>query len=97
MLGARYSPLDRLYLSAHLFFVDDVRAPNPIFPLVRRRIDDYFRLDLRAEYEFWKDCGSVAVGVRNLLDDHHPEGASLFQNPAEVPRMVYAEVKLHFR
>lgn len=97
MVGARYNPLDRLFLSAHLYYVGNVGAPNPIFPLVRRNIAEYFRLDLRAEYEFWKDRGSVAVGVRNLIDDSHPEGTSLFQNPAETPRMIYAEARFHFK
>ncbi|MCK4342475.1 MAG: TonB-dependent receptor [Phycisphaerae bacterium] len=53
----------------------------------------YFRLDLQAEYEFWDDRASLSVGVRNLLDNHHPEGASLFLNDAEVPRMIYAEFR----
>ena len=97
MVGTRYCPLDPLHLSAHLYYVDSVRAPEPAFPLVRRTIDSYFRLDLRGEYEFWKDRGSVAVGVSNLLDPNHPEGTSSLSNSAEVPRMVYAEMRLVFK
>jgi outer membrane receptor protein involved in Fe transport len=74
--------------------VDSVRAPDPGFPFVSRTIDAYVRLDLRAEYELRRDRASIAVGVRNLLDDHHPEGTSAFFNSAEVPRMVYAELRL---
>lgn len=97
MLGTRYNPIDRLNLSAHLFFVDDTNGPNPLLPFRRMQFAEYFRLDLRAEYEFWKDRGTVAVGVRNLLDSHHPEGTSLFLNNTEVPRMIYAEMRLNFR
>ncbi len=46
-------------------------------------------------YEFWKDRGSLAVGVRNLLDGDHPEGASAAYTNAEVPRMVYAEIRMN--
>jgi iron complex outermembrane recepter protein len=94
MVGTRYNPIDPLHLSASLYFVDDVNSPNPTFPLVRLNVPESFRLDLRAEYEFWKDKASVAVGVRDLLTPNHLEGTSLFQNVAEVPRMVYAEVRL---
>ncbi len=94
MLGVRYSPTDDLHLSSNLFFVDAVEGPNPAFSFVSRRIDPYLRLDLRAEYEFWKDQASVSIGVRNLLDSSHPEGTTLFLNDAEVPRMVFAEFRL---
>lgn len=99
MLGARYRPIDRLLLSSELYYVDAVSAPNPAIPapFTRLHIPQYFRLDLRAEYEFWKDCGWVAVGVRNLLDPEHPEGSSAFQNFAEVPRMVYAQVRISIK
>ncbi len=99
MIGSLYRPIDRVLLSSFLYYVGDSTAPDPAFPtpFTNLRIDDYFRLDLRAEYEFWKDRGSVAVGVRNLLDPEHPEGASSFQNFAEVPRMVYAEMRLVFK
>jgi iron complex outermembrane receptor protein len=94
MLGAEYAPIDPLHLSAYAYYVDSVRAPDPGFPFVSRTIDAYVRLDLRAEYELRRDRASIAVGVRNLLDDHHPEGTSAFFNSAEVPRMVYAELRL---
>lgn len=94
MVGTRYNPLDRLHLSAHLYYVDQVSGVSPLLPQCRKDIDSYFRLDLRGEYEFWKDRGSVAVGVRNLLDPHHPEGSTAFSNDAEVPRMIYAELRL---
>jgi hypothetical protein len=94
MVGARYDPIANLHLSSHLYFVDAVQAPNPSFPFLARDIDQYFRLDLQAEYEFWNKRASIAVGVRNLLDDNHPEGTSLFINNAEVPRMIYAELRV---
>ncbi|MBP7934446.1 MAG: TonB-dependent receptor [Phycisphaerae bacterium] len=97
MVGTRYSPLDRVHLSAHLYYVDSVSAVSPLFPQFRQSFDSYFRLDLRGEYEFWKDRGSVAVGVRNLLDPDHPEGSTAFSNHGEAPRMVYAEVRLVFK
>ncbi|MBU0638159.1 MAG: TonB-dependent receptor [Planctomycetes bacterium] len=96
MVGARYDPLANLHLSSHLYFVDAVRAPDPAFPFVARDIGEYFRLDLQAEYEFWDKRASLAVGVRNLLDGHHPESATLFLNSAEVPRMIYAELRIRF-
>lgn len=96
MLGPRWSPTDDLHLSATAYWVDAVRAPNPTFPLVDRGIPSYWRLDLRGEYEFWNKRASVAVGVRNLLDSHHPEGTTIMLNNAEVPRMVYGELRIRF-
>lgn len=97
MIGARYSATDDLHLSSHLYYVDAVTAPNVDFPFIARNIDPYLRWDLRAEYEFWKDDASFAVGVRNLVDDSHAEGGTLFLNYAEVPRMVYAEFRVQIR
>lgn len=97
MLGARYSPTQDLHLSSHLYYVDAVQSPNPVNPFGTLRSDPYFRLDLRAEHEFWNDQASLAVGVSNLLDSHHLEGASSFLNNAEVPRMVYAEFRMRIR
>jgi iron complex outermembrane receptor protein len=94
MLGARYSPTDDLHLAGHLYYVDASAGPDPTTGLLRRSIHPYFRLDLRAEQEFWDDRASLAVGVRNLLDPSHLEGTSLFQPEAEVPRMVYAEMRI---
>ena len=94
MVGTRYSPLDALHLSAHLYFVDDVVGPSPMLPqILNEKIESYYRLDLRAEYEFWKDRASVSVGARNLLNDHHMEGTTQYQESAQVPRMVYAEIR----
>lgn len=97
MPGARYSPLADLHLSSHLYYVDAAEARNPVNPILRRHIAPYFRLDLRAEYEFWKDQASVAVGVRNLLDPNHYESGTTFLNDAQVPRMVYAEFRFTVR
>jgi iron complex outermembrane receptor protein len=97
MLGARYSPTSDLHFSTHAYWVDAVGAPNPWNPFVTKQIDPYCRLDLRAEYEFCNKRASVAVGVRNLLDAHHFEGATLFLNDAEVPRMIYAEFRVTFK
>jgi iron complex outermembrane receptor protein len=96
MLGLRYHPTSEIQLSSHLYYVDAVEAPNAVFPLVSRKIDAYLRLDLRAEWEFRKDRAWLAVGVSNLLDDHHPEGGTLFLNNAEVPRIVYAQMRFRF-
>ncbi len=96
MLGVRYSPLDDLHLSAHAWYVHGTESPDPLSPWGMRHIDPYVRLDLRAEYEFWNDRAAVSVGVRNLLDSHHPEGTSTFLNDAEVPRMIYGEFRIHF-
>lgn len=97
MTGVRWSASDDLHLSSHLYFVDAVSAPNVDFPFVARDIDAYLRWDVRAEYEFWKDHASFAVGARNLLDGDHPEGGTLFLNYAEVPSLVYAEVRVEIR
>jgi iron complex outermembrane receptor protein len=96
MLGARYSPTENLHLGGHLYFVDATVAPNSGNPFGKLEIDEYFRLDLRAEYEFWDDRAALAVGVRNLLDPNHYEGGTIFLNKAEVPRMVYAELRVRF-
>lgn len=97
MVGVRYSATDDLHLSSHLYYVDAVTAPNVDFPFVSRNIDSYLRWDIRGEYEFWKDDASIAVGVRNVLDDNHAEGGTLFLNYAEVPSMIYAEVRVQIR
>lgn len=93
MLGARWDPMEDLHLSSHLYYVDTVWAPNSSMPFLPRHIPHYFRLDLRAEYEFWKKQAAVAVGVRNLLDSHHREGGTLFLHTGEVPRMIYGEIR----
>ncbi len=97
MVGARYSRTDDLHLSTHLYFVDAVTAPWVDLPFLHRKIDPYWRLDLRGEYEFWDDKASLAVGVRNLLDNNHPEGGTLFLNYAESPRMVFVEFRLRIK
>ncbi|NLE59044.1 MAG: TonB-dependent receptor [Planctomycetes bacterium] len=97
MVGARYDVLEDLHLSSHLYYVDTVTAPDSRLPLLTRQIDPYFRLDLRAEYEFWKKRASIAIGVRNLLDRAHQEGETVFLTNAEVPRMVYAEMRVTFK
>ena len=94
MVGARYSPTDDLHLSSHLYFVDDVNCPNVAFPFSGRNIDSYFRLDVKLEQELWKKRASISVGVRNLLDENHPEGGTLFLNNAETPRMIFVEFRL---
>ena len=97
MLGARYAVNDDLRLSTNLFYVDAVKAPNPANPFAARGIDPYLRLDLRAEYEFWNDQASIALGVNNLLDSGHYEGSTLFLNDAEVPRMIFVEFRLRIK
>jgi hypothetical protein len=59
-------------------------------------VPPYFRLDLRAEYEFWKRRASLAVGVSNLLQPAHTEGGSTAMDSGRVPRMVYAEMRVCF-
>ncbi len=93
MAGARYRMTDDLVLSTHLYFVDAVLAPQTI-PIVPRKVNAYLRWDIRGEWEFWEDRASIAMGVRNLLDDGHFEGGSAFLNDAEVPRMIFAEFRL---
>ncbi len=97
MLGVNYKPAERWNLSSYLYYVGTTRGPNATLPLLSVRIPQYFRWDVRAEYEFWKDRGSVAVGVRNLLQANHLEGTTAFMSTAEVPRMVYAEMRMNFK
>jgi iron complex outermembrane receptor protein len=96
-VGVRYDVTEDLHLSSHLHYVDDVAAPDPDMLFFAHDVDEYFRLDLRAEYELWDDQASVAIGVSNLLDDDHFEGSSLLINKAQVPRFVYAEFRLSIR
>jgi len=97
MFGPRYDVTDNFHLSSQLWYVSHVKAPNPANPLCHNHFDDYFRLDMRAEYEFWKKRAAFAVGVSNLLDPQHPEGSTGFLVNAEVPRMVYAEFRVTFK
>lgn len=97
MVGARCSATDDLHFSSHLYWVDKVEAPNPWNPFKAGHVDSYFRLDLMAEHEFWEDRAAFSVGVRNLIDTHHYEGGTLFLNDAEVPRMIYAQLRLSFK
>lgn len=93
MLGARYDHTEDLHLSSHLYYVDAVEAPNPSNPFVSRQISPYFRWDVRGEYEFWEDQASLAIGATNLLDHGHYEGGTSFINDAQVPRMVFVELR----
>jgi len=97
MIGPRYDVTDNFHLSSQLWYVDAVRTPLPTNPFASKGIDSYFRLDLRAEYEFWKKRAAFAVGVSNLIDPQHPEGRDKFYTDAEVPRMVYAELRVTFK
>lgn len=94
MLGARYDPWKDLHLSAHMYYVGPTASPDSVNVLFFRHADEYLRLDLRAEYEFWKDRASIAVGARNMLDPDHFEGGTRFMNVAEVPSMIYAEIRI---
>jgi outer membrane receptor protein involved in Fe transport len=94
MLGARYSPTHDLHLSVNTYYVDAQHSPDPTNPFALKNLAPYFRVDLRAEQEFWNKRASVAVGVRNLLDPDHPEGGTRFINIGEAPRMIYAEFRL---
>lgn len=96
MTGVLYSPTDDLHLSSFLYFTDRTTGPNPS-GLNQFEIDEYYRLDLRAEYEFWEDRAAIAIGVHNLLDNHHYEGSSTYINNAEVPRMIFAELRITLR
>ena len=97
MVGVRYDPTEDLFLNAHLYYVDAVKTVDPVNPFIARNLDPYFRLDLRAEHDLWDDRASLAVGVRNLLDKSHPEGATQFLNDAETERMIYAEFSISFK
>jgi len=97
MIGPRYDVTDNLHLSGQIWHVTHVTAPNPANPLFLNHLDGYTRLDLRAEYEFWKKQAAFAVGVSNLLDPQHYEATTSFLNNAEVPRMVYAELRISFK
>jgi outer membrane receptor protein involved in Fe transport len=97
MIGGRYDLTDDLRLSGNLFYVADVEAPSGALLIPQRHISPYFRLDLRAEHELWDDQASIAIGVRNLLDSNHAEGGAPPLDDAEVPRMIYAELRLKLR
>jgi iron complex outermembrane receptor protein len=97
MLGARYDLTDDFRTSAHLYYVDATKSPDPSNPFFPRHNDPYFRLDLRAEHDLWDDRSVLAVGVRNLLDKSHSEGSSQFINNAETERMIYAEFSISFK
>jgi outer membrane receptor for ferrienterochelin and colicin len=94
MIGSRFSPTQDLHLSSNLYWVDATEAPDSTWMVKPLRVDPYFRLDLRAEYEFWDDQAALAVGVKNLLDEGHYEGGTVFLHSAEVPRIVYAEIRM---
>ncbi len=97
MIGVRYRQSENLNFSSHFYYVDAAQAPNGNFPSSIQDIDSYLRLDVMAEYEFSKKNGSLVVGVRNLLDKGHPEGGAEGLDNAEVPRMVFAEVRIELK
>lgn len=94
MVGVQHDLTDDLHVSTHWYFVDDVDAPTTLNLLTGKAISDYHRLDITARYEFWEDRAQFSVGVKNLLDNHHPEGSSQFMNESEVPRKIFAELRL---
>jgi len=71
-------------------------AEGFIPPLSFPRIPGYFRLDLRLGWRPTRDI-EASVGVRNVLDDRHPEFApGLREKATEVPRSVYGKVMWRF-
>ena len=54
----------------------------------------YSRLDFQTEPELWENRVPLSVGVRKPLDSPYPEDASPFLGEAEVPRMIYAELRM---
>ena len=97
MIGAVCSPTDDWHLSAHAYYVGEVLAPDYVNPIAVYNIDDYVRVDVRSEHEFKDDSVALAIGVRNLLDAHHYEGMTSFADATQVPRIVYAELRVHLR
>lgn len=97
MVGAQWDPVKDLHLSGHLYWVDSTLTPNADFQPLPRHVDSYFRLDLRAEYEFWEKRAALAVGVRNLTDPSHFETGSVAFVPGEAPRTIYAQLRLTFK
>ncbi len=81
MLGARYDVTDDLNVSSHLYYVDAVKAPDPSNLFLPLHLDPYFRLDLRAEHEFWDDRASVAVGGDQSARSRPPRGHVDVQRP----------------
>ena len=75
-------------------FVDETSGQDPNLQFLPRHIPSYFRLDLQAEYELWDDRAAITVGVRNLLDSSHPGASSGSTDTGQVPRMVYAELRV---
>ena len=71
-------------------------AEGFIPPLSFPHIPGYFRLDLRLGWRPTRDI-EASVGVRNVLDDRHPEFApGLREKATEVPRSVYGKVTWRF-
>ena len=60
-------------------------------------IDSYFALDARIGWQVNPKVELSLVG-RNLLDNAQPEFGSLYLNtiPSEIPRSVYAQVRMTF-
>lgn len=96
MVGVQYDPIKKLHLSSYLYFVDDVWSVTGGNPISPTHIPAYYKWDLRAEYEL-TEYASVAVGVQDLLDNHHPEGGSTSIDYAEVPRVVYGELRVRIK
>ncbi len=94
MLGVRCRATDDLFLSTHTYYVDSTSSANPYWPFSDRKVDPYVRLDLLAEHELFDDQMTIQVGVKNLLDENHYEGSSLFLNDAEIPRIFFAEMRV---
>ncbi|MCA8964856.1 MAG: TonB-dependent receptor [Planctomycetes bacterium] len=75
-----WDPLPELDLSGTLYWTDNLQGAD---------IPSWLRLDLQARWRPTEDL-ELGLGVRNLLDDHHPEFQGTFGRvTAEVERSFY--------
>ncbi len=80
VVRALWNPRDDLDFSGTIYWTDNLQGAG---------IPSYFRLDLQVRWRPLDEL-EVGAGVRNLLDDRHPEfGDLLNRTPAEVQRTIY--------
>lgn len=94
------SPEHRFTLVSRVDITSDIDFDVVVHYTGNRPAEDipsWFRLDLRLA---WRPCSNaeIAVGVQNLLDDHHPERGTdlLGQTATEIDRLIYLQAVVTF-
>lgn len=81
-LGARYEPVDSLFLNGRMWWVDELEFT------AARSVDPYARFDFNVAKQFGERA-EIAIGVQNAFDERHPEVQDTFGTLREVGERTF--------